>query len=88
MKTMVDLLKLVEGETTASSGLVEFAPGDTVRISLRVKEGDRERIQVLEGVIIARHNKTGPTQTFTMRRISHGVGIEWICHFAHLILRK
>ncbi len=53
----------------------EFKPGDTVRLSLLVKEGDKERIQNYEGVVIAR--KSGSSrETFTVRRISFGIGVE------------
>lgn len=49
--------------------------GDTVRVHLRVKEGNRERIQVFEGTVIARKG-SGVSETFTVRRLSYGVGIE------------
>ena len=52
-----------------------FAPGDTVRVHVKVVEGTRERIQMFEGVVIARQG-TGVRETFTVRRISYGVGIE------------
>ncbi len=54
-----------------------FAPGDTVRIHLKVTEGGRERIQAFEGVVIARKGG-GVREMFTVRRISHGVGVERI----------
>ena len=52
-----------------------FSPGDTVRVSAKVVEGDRERTQVFEGVVI-RRNKGGAGANFTVRRIAHGVGVE------------
>lgn len=52
-----------------------FAPGDTVRVHVKVVEGTRERIQMFEGVVIARQG-TGIRETFTVRRISYGVGVE------------
>lgn len=55
----------------------EFGPGDTVRVHLKVVEGSRERIQVFEGVVIARKNH-GLRETFLVRRISYGVGVERI----------
>jgi large subunit ribosomal protein L19 len=55
----------------------EFAPGDTVRIHVRVKEGDKERIQIFQGVIIARRGG-GTRETFTARKMSGGVGVERI----------
>ena len=62
-----------------SSQLKETVPvlniGDTVRVSVKIKEGDRERIQVFEGIIIARQGG-GISESFTVRRISHNVGVE------------
>lgn len=55
--------------------LPAFAPGDTVRIHLKVVEGTRERIQMFEGVCIARKNR-GVNSSFTVRKISHGEGVE------------
>ncbi|MBV9101899.1 MAG: 50S ribosomal protein L19 [Candidatus Dormibacteraeota bacterium] len=51
-------------------------PGDTVRVHVKVVEGTRERIQVFEGVVIAVNGKTGLHTSFTVRRVSHGVGVE------------
>ncbi|OGO51011.1 MAG: 50S ribosomal protein L19 [Chloroflexi bacterium RBG_16_68_14] len=53
----------------------EFAPGDTVRVHAKVVEGERERIQVFEGVVIRRRN-AGSSSNFTVRRIAHDVGVE------------
>lgn len=52
-----------------------FAPGDTVVIQVKVKEGTRERLQAFEGVVIAKRNR-GLDSAFTVRKISHGVGVE------------
>lgn len=52
-----------------------FKIGDSVRVHVKIKEGDKERIQVFAGVVIARDG-TGATETFTVRRISYGVGVE------------
>ena len=54
-----------------------FRPGDTVRVNVRVKEGDKERLQAFEGVCIARRG-SGVSETFTVRKISNGVGVERI----------
>jgi len=54
-----------------------FGPGDTVRVHLKIVEGGRERIQAFEGIVIARKGG-GLRETFTVRRISHGVGVERI----------
>jgi large subunit ribosomal protein L19 len=54
-----------------------FRPGDTLRVHVRVKEGDKERIQVFEGVCIRRRGN-GTSETFTVRKVSYGVGVERI----------
>ena len=53
----------------------EFAPGDSVVVQVRVKEGNRERLQAFEGVVIAKRNR-GMNSAFTVRKISHGEGVE------------
>jgi large subunit ribosomal protein L19 len=55
--------------------LPDFGPGDTVVVQVKVKEGDRERVQAYEGVVIARKNR-GLNSSFTVRKISHGEGVE------------
>ena len=59
----------------ATRELPEFSPGDTVIVSVKVKEGDRERLQAFEGVVIA-IKKRGLNSAFTVRKISHGTGVE------------
>ena len=54
-----------------------FRPGDTVRVNVRVREGEKERLQAFEGVCIARRG-SGVSETFTVRKISNGVGVERI----------
>jgi large subunit ribosomal protein L19 len=53
----------------------DFSPGDTVVVQVRVKEGDRERLQAFEGVVIAKRNR-GINSAFTVRKLSHGEGVE------------
>ena len=55
--------------------LPEFGPGDTVVVNVKVKEGNRERVQAYEGVVIAKRNR-GLNSAFTVRKISHGTGVE------------
>jgi large subunit ribosomal protein L19 len=57
------------------SDVPEFGAGDTVTVNVKVKEGDRERIQAFQGVVIAKRNR-GLNSAFTVRKISHGVGVE------------
>ncbi len=61
--------------------ITPFAPGDTVVVQVKVKEGDRERLQAYEGVVIAKRNR-GLNSAFTVRKISGNVGVERIFPFA------
>ena len=72
----MDKLKLVEA-TQMKKDLTPFNPGDTVNVHVRVIEGDKERIQQFQGVVMARRG-SGLTETFTVRKISNGVGVERI----------
>jgi large subunit ribosomal protein L19 len=62
-------------KTQLKEDLPDFAPGDTVKVHVRVVEGSRERVQVFEGVVIARKG-SGAGATFTVRKVSFGVGVE------------
>jgi len=67
---------LVEKSVLAGRGdVAEFSSGDTVKVHVRIKEGDKERIQIYEGVVISKNNR-GASKSFTVRKISHGVGVE------------
>ena len=57
--------------------IADFRPGDTVRVHVKITEGEKERLQAFEGTVIARKNN-GPTRTFTVRKISFGQGVERI----------
>jgi len=70
----VDLIKSVEAEQMKQD-LPSFSPGDTVKVHYRVTEGGRDRIQVYEGVILQRQGG-GMGESFTVRRVSYGVGVE------------
>ena len=71
-----ELMDLVEA-TQYRDNIPDFKPGDTVNVHVRVIEGDKERIQQFQGVVIARGGH-GTTKTFTVRKISGGVGVERI----------
>lgn len=62
-------------KVTADHAIPEFAPGDTLRVNVKVVEGTRERVQAFEGVCIARRN-AGVNSSFTVRKISYGEGVE------------
>lgn len=53
----------------------DFNIGDTVRVSIRIREGDRERVQAFEGFVLRKQGK-GPGSSFTVRRVTHGIGVE------------
>jgi large subunit ribosomal protein L19 len=72
----MNILDTIERESMRKD-LPPFRSGDTVRVHVRVKEGDKERIQVFEGVVI-RRRRGGNSATFTVRKISYGVGVERI----------
>ncbi len=65
------------GHEQLREDLPEFRPGDTVRVDVRVREGDKERLQAFEGVVIRRKGG-GINETFTVRKVSNGVGVERI----------
>ncbi len=64
-------------ETHKREEVPELEPGDTVRVQVKIREGDKERLQAFEGVLIARNN-TGLSETITVRKISFGIGVERI----------
>ncbi len=70
----MDLLSVVEGKYLKEKK-IDFSPGDTVKVHVKIKEGDKERTQIFEGVVIQRRGK-GVSQTFTVRKLSSGVGVE------------
>jgi large subunit ribosomal protein L19 len=75
----MNLIQTLEAETIAAltegKNIPEFRPGDTLRVGVKVVEGDRSRVQMYEGVCIARSNK-GVNSNFTVRKISFGEGVE------------
>jgi|TARA_R100000541_G_scaffold27773_1_gene37060 large subunit ribosomal protein L19 len=68
------IIQAIESEQMTKQ-LPPFAPGDTVVVQVKVKEGDRERLQAFEGVVIGKRNR-GLNSAFTVRKISNGVGVE------------
>lgn len=70
----MDIIRTLEREQMRSD-VPDFRPGDTVRVHVKVVEGGRERIQVFEGVVIARSG-SGVRETFTVRKVSQGIGVE------------
>ncbi|MBN2689405.1 MAG: 50S ribosomal protein L19 [Gammaproteobacteria bacterium] len=72
---MSNIIHAVEQEQMQGKNIPEFGAGDTVAVQIKVKEGDRERLQTFEGVVIAKRNR-GLNSAFTVRKISSGEGVE------------
>ncbi len=70
----MDYIKLIE-EDQMKTDIPPFRPGDTVKVAVKIKEGNRERVQMFEGVVIRRRGE-GLSKTFTVRRVTYGVGVE------------
>ena len=70
----INIIEFLEREQLRSD-IPDFRPGDTVRVHAKIVEGTRERIQMFEGVVIARQG-SGIRETFTVRRMSYGIGVE------------
>ncbi len=70
----MNIIQQIEAEQMTRE-LVPFAPGDTVVVQVKVKEGTRERLQAFEGIVIAKSNR-GLNSSFTVRKVSHGEGVE------------
>jgi large subunit ribosomal protein L19 len=76
---MADLIKLVEQEfAKVRESLPSFNPGDTVNVHVKIKEGNKERIQQFQGTVIQRRGAGTNGETFTVRKVSNGVGVERI----------
>jgi large subunit ribosomal protein L19 len=71
---VLDIIKQIESKQIRTD-LPDFNVGDTVKVHVKIKEGNRERIQVFEGVVLKRQNG-GIRETFTVRRVAYGVGVE------------
>ena len=71
---MAEIMRMVESTQTQKE-MPPFDPGDTIKVHVKVKEGDKERIQIFQGVVISRKGG-GSRQMFTVRKVSGGVGVE------------
>ena len=73
----MDLVKFVEEQSVVKPTLPAFKAGDTVSVHYKIREGNKERIQVYQGVVIQK-NSSNATETFTVRKMSNGIGVERI----------
>ena len=86
MAGLDELMKVVQEKYTRTD-IPEFRPGDTVRVYVKVKEGDKERIQAFEGVVI-RKRGSGTDGTFTVRKVSYGIGVERTFPFSAKVIDR
>jgi len=71
--------KIMEAtKNSLKNDIADFKSGDTISVGVKVKEGNRERVQLFDGVVIAKSSGSGTSKTFTVRKISNGVGVERI----------
>lgn len=84
----LDLLKIVDDQNKRNDLPEELNVGQTVKVHLKVKEGQRERIQIYEGVIIAMKGKGKNKEAITVRRVSSGIGVERIFPLSSKIIEK
>lgn len=73
----MDLVKFVEEQAVTKNEVPAFKAGDTISVHYKIREGNKERVQIYQGVVIQR-NSIGTSETFTVRKISNGVGVERI----------
>jgi large subunit ribosomal protein L19 len=71
----MNIIETLEKEQMQNKQIPEFKAGDTVTVQVKVKEGNRERLQAFEGIVIAKRNR-GLNSAFTVRKVSHGEGVE------------
>lgn len=83
----MDLMKVVEKEFATENQFPEFNSGDTITVHYKIKEGNKERIQMFRGTVIQRKG-TGSTETFTVRKMSGNVGVERIFPIASPFIEK
>ena len=83
----MDLVKFVEEQAIAKKDFPAFKSGDTVSVHYKIREGNKERIQIYQGVVIQR-NSAGANETFTVRKISNSVGVERIFPFSSPNIEK
>jgi len=74
-RSLDSIIQGVEKKNAKSTEGLDFRPGDTVRVHVKIKEGDKERVQIFQGVVM-RKRRGGTGATFTVRKISYGVGVE------------
>jgi large subunit ribosomal protein L19 len=70
-----DLMNIINN-SQINPNIPTFRTGDTVKVHAKIVEGNKERIQIFEGIVLKRHRRNSPTATFTVRKVSYGIGVE------------
>ena len=83
----MDLLSFVEQENTIDRTLPAFRSGDTVAVHYKIREGNKERVQVFQGIVLQRRGSS-TTETFTIRKVSNGIGVERIFPVTSPLIEK
>lgn len=83
----MDLLTFVEQDNTSERSTPAFRAGDTVAVHYKIREGNKERVQVFQGIVLQRRG-SGVTETFTVRKMSNGIGVERIFPVASPFIEK
>lgn len=83
----MDIIKELESQLTEQKEWPDFSAGDTITVSYKIKEGNKERIQSFQGTVIQRRG-SGVTETFTVRKISNGTGVERIFPISSPFIEK
>ncbi len=80
VKCLGDIMEVIKKleEKMIKNDLPDFIPGDTIKVHVKIKEGEKERIQIFQGVVISKRKKTSANGTFTVRKVSYGIGVERI----------
>jgi large subunit ribosomal protein L19 len=86
---MSEIIKMIEAEARERRNVFpDFQPGDTINVHVKIREGNKERIQQFQGTVIQRRNSGSAGETFTVRKVSNGVGVERIFPIASPSIEK
>jgi len=86
---MSELIKLIEEDYSEKrAAMADFNPGDTINVHVKIKEGNKERVQQYQGTVLQRRNPNTNGETFTVRKVSNGIAVERIFHLISPAIEK